>query len=172
MANLRVSETFQDCNCGPYLLAKRSYIEEIALAPSCDAFYDVNKCQAGDHELDVDLWELIQTGKCECVTFETDPRTLRLYFNDHPLVIEQESLTRKYSPQLSLAALASVVLSAFFFFSVWFKRKVDRRRSNARQTRRRRPRVVMRQMPVEQQSVVVEELPDSPARESRALEMT
>lgn len=167
-----LDDTLEDCACGDYFMQRRSYVEEIALQPTCDAYYDVNKCQAGDHELDVELWELIQAGKCQCVTFETDPRTLRLYFNDHPLTIESESLTRRYSPQLSLAALASVVLSAFFYFAVWFKRKVDRRRASARQTRRRRPRVVMRQMPVEQQSVVVEELPDSPARESRAVEMT
>ncbi len=145
-------------------MERRSFIEEIAAAEACDSYWDVNKCRAGDHEIDVDLWGLIMGGKCECVTFETDPRTLRLYFNDHPLVIEQESITRKFSPMLSLAALSSVILACFFYASVWFKRKVDRRRTINRQARRVRQRVVMREVPLQQQSVIVEEVEGTPAR--------
>lgn len=153
-------------------MERRSLIEEIAVEPVCDADFLPGSCTAGAHTLEVDLWLAIQAGECICETFEPDVRTLRLYFNERPLKIEQESLTRKYSPQLSLAALASVVLSAFFYSAIWFKRKVDRRRVNTRQPRRKRPRMTMRQVHAEQQSVVVEEISESPAREPRALEMT
>jgi len=153
-------------------MERRSLIEQIALEPVCDADFVPNSCTAGLHTLEIDLWLAIQAGKCECVTFETNPRTLRLYFNENPLVSIEESLPQKYSPVLSLAALSSVILACFFYVSIWFKRKVDRRRLVSRQIRGHRRRVVVQEVPIQEQSVIVEEIPDSPARGPRALEIT
>jgi hypothetical protein len=128
----------EECYCGDYSVYSKPIIEEIALEKSCDAYFDPDYCQAGVHILALDVWLAIQAGSCECTAFANDARTLRLYWNDHPLAIESvtQSKTSAYSPLLSIAALSAVVLGFFVFGATKCVHVLNNRTQRTRRVRR------------------------------------
>lgn len=117
----------------------RQVIEEIAVEKVCDAYFDVDYCQAGVHILQLDVWQAIQKGNCACTPFENDARTMRMYWNDHPIAAEVLQMPRRgiaNSPLLSIAALSAVVLAFFVFGATKCVSVLHRRSLTARTVRR------------------------------------
>ena len=129
----------QDCVCGTSYLDSQATIAAIALQKSCDADFLPEYCTAGPYDLTVDLWQSIQAGQCTCVNYTTDPRTLQLYWNDHPIAVQWDlpampSTTLVHSSLLlSIASMTSVAMAAFIFTVIWWRGKRNRRPRRARQ---------------------------------------
>lgn len=128
------------CTCGNEFLYSQDVITQIGLKPSCDALFDPDYCETGTFVLSVDVWLAIQKGDCVCEPFANDARTLRLYWNEHPIqtddtVTPTASKRDEYSFLLSIASLTAVLLG-FFIFAVVRCRYVARRRRPPRRRRR------------------------------------
>lgn len=129
----------QDCVCGTSFVQDQKAIEAIALQKSCNADFLPDFCTAGPYQLTVDLWQSIQAGRCTCVNYTTDPRTLQLYWNDHPIAVQWDlsavpSTTAVHSSLLlSIASMTSVAMAAFIFSVIWWRGKQRRRRRRGRQ---------------------------------------
>lgn len=126
-----------ECYCGNDILYSRNVIEEIAREENCDAIIHPDFCETGTFVLSVDVWLNIQRGSCECIPFDNDARTLRLYWNEHPIdttpVIPRASDSSSFL--LSVAALTSVLLAAFIFAVLKCRRIATRRRAVRRRVR-------------------------------------
>ena len=129
----------QDCVCGNNYLYSQTDIAAIALQKSCDADFLPDFCTAGPYQLSVDLWQSIQAGQCTCVNYTTDPRTLQLYWNDHPIAVQWDlsaipsTIMVHSSLLLSVASMTSVAMAAFIFSVIWWRRKRRRQLRRGRQ---------------------------------------
>ncbi len=127
-----------ECYCGDESVYSRKIIEQIAAEQSCDAIINPDFCETGTFVLSVDVWLNIQRGICECVPFDNDARTLRLYWNEHPIDTTVPTPPRANDASsflLSVAALTSVLLAAFIFAVLKCRRMNVRRRATRRRVR-------------------------------------